>query len=90
MSREKVPSNMHKIDSDHPAHAQSMIWAFALQSYILYNPMIWLISDSKSPDQTASVQADLGQRHFFAWCGPHFVRGSFVVDNHHVKEIPSM
>ena len=61
-------------DSDHPAHAQSMIWAFALQSYILYNPMIWLISDSKSPDQTASVQADLDQRHIFAWCGPHVIK----------------
>ena len=43
-------------DSDPPAHAQSIIRAFAFHSYILWYPMI-LLADSEGPDQTA--QADL-------------------------------
>ena len=38
-------------DSNHPAHVQSIIWAFALHPYILWYPMILLV-DSKGPDQT--------------------------------------
>ena len=32
---EKAPSNVQNANSDHPEHAQSIIWAFALHSYIL-------------------------------------------------------
>ena len=35
--------------SDHPAHAQSIIRAFAVHSYILYTPMI-LFADREDPD----------------------------------------
>ena len=41
-------------DLDHPAYAQSIIWAFALHSYILKYPMILLV-DSQGPDQTARM-----------------------------------
>ena len=41
--------------SDHPAHAQSIIRAFALHSYILKYPMI-LLADSEGPDQTARMR----------------------------------
>ena len=46
-------------DSDHPAHAQSIIRAFVLNSYNLRYPMI-LLADSEGPDQTS--QAVLGFR----------------------------
>ena len=38
-------------DSDQPAHAQSIIRAFALHSYILY--LVILLPESEGPDQTA-------------------------------------
>ena len=38
--------------SDHPAHAQNIILAFALHSYILTYPT-FLLADSEGPDQTA-------------------------------------
>ena len=41
--------------SDHSKHVQSIIWAFALNSYILLYPMI-LLMDSEVPDQTAWMQ----------------------------------
>ena len=41
-------------DSDHPAHAQSIVRALALHSYILWCPMI-LLADSAGPDQTARM-----------------------------------
>ena len=42
-------------DSDHTAHAQCIIRAFALHSYILYQ-MIRLV-DSEGPDQTARMRS---------------------------------
>ena len=59
-------------DSDHPAHAQSIIRVFTLDSYILQYPMIPL-ADTEGPDQTVDVQAGLGfccphmPEHVFAW-----------------------
>ena len=43
-------------DSDHPAHAQSIIQVFVLHSYILLYPMI-LLADSEGPDQTALMRS---------------------------------
>ena len=40
---------MPTVDSDHPAPAQSIIWAF--HSYILWYQMILLV-DSEGPDKT--------------------------------------
>ena len=42
-------------DSDHPAHAQSISRAFALQSHILKYPVI-LLADSEGLDQTARMR----------------------------------
>ena len=42
-------------DSDRPAHAQSIIKAFALHLYILQCSMI-LLADSEGPDQTARMR----------------------------------
>ena len=50
---ENVPQSA---DSDHPAHAQSIIHASALDSYILQYPMI-LLADSEGPDQTARMRS---------------------------------
>ena len=41
-----------RADSDYPAHAQSIIRAIALHSYILQYPLI-LLADSEGPYQTA-------------------------------------
>ena len=38
-------------DSHHPAHAQDIIWAFALHLYILQYPLM-LLAGSEGPDQT--------------------------------------
>ena len=43
-----------RADSDHPAHAQSIIQAFALCSYILWYPIILLVY-SEGLDQTAQM-----------------------------------
>ena len=54
-SSEQEPSNMRKFaDYDHPAHALSMIRAFALHSYILKYPLI-LLADSEGPNLTARM-----------------------------------
>ena len=42
-------------NSDHPAHAQSIIRAFALHSYIPRYPMK-LLADREGPDQTARMR----------------------------------
>ena len=42
-------------DSDHPTHAQSIIQAFALRSYILYYSKILLV-ESECPEQTARMR----------------------------------
>ena len=48
-----------RADSDHPAHAQSLIRAFVLHWYILLYPMI-LLADCEGADQTA-------QSHSLIW-----------------------
>ena len=42
-------------DSDHPAHAQSIMWAFAINSIILWHPII-VKADSEGTDQTARMR----------------------------------
>ena len=59
-SSEKVPSNIHKMRIQVILRMQkSIIGIVAFQVYILNYPMI-LLADSKGPDQTVNVQADLG------------------------------
>ena len=52
IKQKSVFEHEQNANSDHSAHAQSIIRAFALHSYILKYPMI-LFADSEGPDQTA-------------------------------------
>ena len=82
--------NANCADLDHPAHAQSIIRAFALHSYILQYLMI-LFADRECPD--AHAQSDLGlrcqhrfQKHVFAWRSPIYcipIRSFCACANYH-------
>ena len=63
-------------DSDNPAHAQIIILAIVLHSYILKYPWI-LLADNEDPDQTARMAGWSGislstyaYKTHFACCGP--------------------
>ena len=56
-------------DSDHSAHKQSIIRAFALHSYILQYTIIPL-ADSEGPYPTARILSADARRHVFAFRGP--------------------
>ena len=80
VSSDKVPSNMRKMgDSDHPAHAQSIIRVFAVHSFFLWYPVI-MLADSEGPD--------LGLR-----C-PHMLADTFSPGeahiNNHIPLIPAV
>ena len=69
-------------DSDHHTHAQSIIRAFAFDSYIMQHP-ITLLADSECPGQTArsaDAQADLGLH-----C-PHMPEDTFSLGAAQIKQ----
>ena len=51
-------------DSDHPAHAQSIIWTYALHSVVSNDS----VSGKRRPRSGPSLSA-YAQRHVFAWRG---------------------
>ena len=54
--KQKSALNKRKnVDSDQPEHAQSIIRALALHSYIMWYPVI-LLADREGPDQTARMR----------------------------------
>ena len=77
VKRKKMLSNMCKMRTDHPAHAQSIMQAFTFHSYILWHTII-VIADSEGSNQTARMRrliwvfpVRIGPRSRFCWRGPY-------------------